>query len=130
MARADLLSAALRHVRDAEALLESSVDQAWHLVGYGPECATKALLPRSDFDRALGHDLREELVELVRALGPAPRLPARPSELRNWSVSVRYERTGTARRETARRAVEAARRFVHRVVADAWCEGRIDEVPR
>lgn len=37
-----LISAALRHVRDAEQLLTSSPDQAWHLADFGPECIRKS----------------------------------------------------------------------------------------
>ena len=60
MARPDLLSAAIRHVRDAELLASTagpnrSLDQAFHLAGFAPECARKATLPRSTFDKSIGH---------------------------------------------------------------------------
>ena len=42
MLGADLVSAALRHARDAEWLAHRSPDQAYHLAGYAPECARKA----------------------------------------------------------------------------------------
>lgn len=49
----DLLSAALRHVRDAETLATSaddarSLDQAFHLAGYGPECERDGADPERD----------------------------------------------------------------------------------
>jgi len=56
-----LVSAALRHVGDAAALLGESPAQAFYLAGYGPECARKACLARwSDQEedarnRAIGH---------------------------------------------------------------------------
>ena len=58
----DLLSAALRHVRDAEHLATPnhsghSPDQAYHLAGFGPECARKATLYHRLFDKPLGHTL-------------------------------------------------------------------------
>ena len=55
--RASFISAALRHTRDAEHLLASgphrSLDQAFHLAGFGPECARKACLSESWADKTI-----------------------------------------------------------------------------
>lgn len=68
----DFLSAALRHMRDAEHLLgpgeHTSLDQAYHLSGFGPECARKATLSRGSLDKALGHlgeDGNDETLEIA-----------------------------------------------------------------
>lgn len=55
-----LLSAALRHLRDAEHLadasnLHGSLDQAYHLAGFGPDCRYQATgtYPRSQTEPLL-----------------------------------------------------------------------------
>ena len=66
-----LLSAALRHTRDARALLASSPDQAWHLAGFGPECARKAALSERWADHAMSHQLgapAEGVLEMAIAM--------------------------------------------------------------
>ncbi len=54
----DLLSAARRHIADAEHLLahgaHRSEDQAWHLAGFGPESVRKACLEGRDARSRLG----------------------------------------------------------------------------
>lgn len=84
----DLLSAALRHQRDAERLATvapRSLDQARHLFGFGPECARKALLDpwqalegelRRALNQAIGHGFgphEEVMVTWALALNPAAR---------------------------------------------------------
>jgi hypothetical protein len=59
-----LLSAGLRHIRDAEHLRSTevpqrSLDQAYHLAGFAPECVRKAALPSRTFDKAIGHGIGE-----------------------------------------------------------------------
>src|SRR5262245_44496192 len=75
---ADLVSAALRHVRDAEHLLDAgadhaSPDQAYHLAGFGPECVRKATLSIRWLDLAISHgfdDLAESLVDFAVSIDP------------------------------------------------------------
>jgi hypothetical protein len=106
----DFLSAALRHVRDAEHLLESdehaSPDQAWHLAGFAHECARKALLQDGWVARMLGHDFddaSEQVIDVAIALDSrANRLPLRDWARRyptiaEWKAEHRYERTGASR---------------------------------
>jgi hypothetical protein len=105
----DFASAALRHVRDAEHLLnagaDSSRDQAWHLAGFAHECARKACISGGWVPKMLGHDFsdaNERVVELAISLDPrAGRFPirqwaARYPAIASWGVHHRYERTGTA----------------------------------
>ncbi len=135
-----LLSAARRHVRDAEHLLAEgpgrSPDQAWHLAGFGPECVRKACLADDLLDKALGHDLGEAadaLLEWGLALDPhAARyhldgwVDSYPV-LSKWKPSHRYDRTGAHddRDGSVTGLVQAARALVDRVVADLWADGRI-----
>jgi hypothetical protein len=120
----DFLSAALRHIRDAEHLAEpgdhASPDQAWHLAGFAHECARKALLRDSWVPKLLGHDFdssSERTVEIAIALDPrASRFPVRDWANRYpavaaWMPDHRYERTGTSRAK-------------HRMVGDLVAQGR------
>src|SRR5689334_9632843 len=108
MARLELLSAAIRHLRDAQLLAsiappDRSLDQAFHLAGFAPECARKATLSRPMFDRAIGHGTTEASeLALEWALAHDPRArrygidmdewSARYPELKVWNEGVRYER--------------------------------------
>lgn len=134
----ELLSAALRHVRDAEHLASvappaRSLDQAYHLAGFGPECARKATLPIDAFNKAIGHGF-EGTSELMLdfALAIVPRTTrydvgdtAEVGELRRWSPQVRYDATGTHANPTA--LIEEARIFVDRVVFALWADGELSE---
>lgn len=133
-----LLSAALRHVADAEHLLEEgphhSPDQAWHLGGFGPECVRKACLEDEALYRVLGHDLgqrAEALLDWGVSLDPhASRYDlgdwaARTHVLEDWSPQHRYERTGARTAGVASDLVAAARALVDRVHGDLWADGRI-----
>lgn len=130
------LSAALRHVRDARALLADSPDQAWHLAGFGPECVRKACLTDRVFDRVIGHDwaaASEEMLEFAVSLdarawrfalaGWAAGAPC----LGRWKPDDRYHRTGTHAAEAAG-LVEVAVRLVSRVHADLWMDGELTDV--
>lgn len=134
-----LLSAALRHVRDAEHLADSghlhtSLDQAFHLAGYGPECARKAVLASRSFDKLLGHSLAlaaEPILELALAFEPLARRyglaswEARYPALVGWSEQSRYERTGTRSPEVARQLVAEARHCVDDLALALWADGRL-----
>lgn len=137
----ELLSAALRHTRDAERLLEHascrSVDQAWHLAGFGPECARKACLTERWADIPLGHDLGRDAADLLAvavSLDPvAWRLglpkPAAGDALASWNPNVRYAATGTANPDATRSAVATARGIVDDTVSDLWAAGLLPEIP-
>src|SRR5215212_4601191 len=92
MARSDLLSAAIRHLRDAEFLAsvaapDRSLDQAFHLAGFAPECARKAALPRSTFDKAIGHGTTDASeLSLEWALAHDPRARRYRIDLVKWAA--------------------------------------------
>lgn len=116
-----LLSAALRHLRDATqlaagcvcpadgladaqppAIAHQSLDQAEHLIGFAPECARKACLSERWLDKSLGHDLStaaDDLLDLALSLDPyAVRYPIRDwptrfPKLACWTPNVRYKPT-------------------------------------
>jgi hypothetical protein len=137
-----LASAALRHVRDAEHMLDAgadtSVDQAYHLAAFGPECARKASLAQRwlDVDKEIGHGARapaDDLVELLVALDPIAhryephdyrrRYPA----LAKWEVECRYARTGTHARERVKALCDEARAVVDATVVALWADGRLPD---
>lgn len=98
-----LLSAALRHQEDAEALLSCSPDQSWHLAGYSVECVRKACLSIDPYRKALSHEHGKDadaLLDVVIALDSrASRLNlqgwAPPgSMLAQWSEQHRYDGRG------------------------------------
>ncbi len=137
----ELLSAALRHVRDAEHLADAdsasrSLDQACHLAGYGPECARKATLQTRVFDKALGHHLDagiDSVLDVALALDPlawryeprdwATRYPA----LARWSPEVRYDRTGRHAADEVGPLVAEARQVVDTVAVAVWADGLLPE---
>lgn len=134
-----LLSAAGRHVRDAERLLQgrdASPDQAWHLAGFGPECARKACLEEAVLDHALGHELGpagETLLEWWIPLDPlawryhlAGWAQDEP-HFAEWRPAHRYEASGTRHGDPVRELVASARRRVNGVLADLWSDGRLAE---
>lgn len=127
------VSAALRHVRDAEALVVASPDQAWHLAGFGPECIRKACLRDRMFDKVLGHDwtpASEAMLDVAVNLDPQAaryRLAGWASTeplLARWMPSHRYDRTG-AHAGDAASLVLACRRLVDRVYAELWMDGTL-----
>lgn len=133
---AGLLSAALRHTRDAESLVVSSTDQAVHLAGYGPECARKATLSRRWLHPVLGHLLgaeAEPLLQFAQAVDPtAARYQivdwaARYPRLVSWNPQARYKQTGTFCREDAIQLVKEARSVVDNLVTSLWCDGRVPD---
>lgn len=141
MPRADLISAALRHMRDAEHLLapgpHRSVDQALHLAGFGPECARKACVDEVIADKALGHDIEgcaDPTVDLLLALDPSAsrygidghtlKLPHRA---KHWRVEYRYRATSEPKliEKAVAAVVEEARAFVDDCVAELWSDGAL-----
>lgn len=135
------ISAALRHVRDAEHLLgcsagHASPEQAYHLAGLGPECARKATISDSWLDKIIGHGVTpwaDEMFDLATALEPiahrydirefAPRYP----ELARWNIESRYDKTG---RNAPRAAAvcREAREVVDAIAIALWADGRLDDI--
>lgn len=140
MARTNLLSAALRHVRDAETLIrpgpDRSIDQVLYLSGLGPECARKACVDNGVADKALGHDIHSEeddVLAVLLSLDPSAsryQLAQHSSELphrhRLWRIERRYDKTGATTESEARAVLEEARRFVDRWTIELWSDGVID----
>lgn len=133
-----LVSAALRHVRDAEHLVaegpDASPDQAYHLAGYGPECMRKATLSVRWFDKAIGHrfdDNTEAALEFAIALDPLAerysprRFGARFPALASWREDARYEATGSRTRADADRCVREAREATNDLLFALWADGRL-----
>lgn len=145
MARADLVSAGLRHVRDAENLAvdasHRSLDQAVHLIGFGPECIRKGCVDEQIADKAIGHNLLsapDVVMEFLLAYDPEARRydvglgdGDLPLCKRYWRPDLRYERTGTAdatlRASGVGEMLREVRRFVDGRVHALWCDGAIDE---
>ena len=139
-----LLSAALRHARDAELLVDvdkdyASLDQAYHLAGYAAECSRKAVLVDRSFDKAIGHgfdEISEKIVELAVSLDPLAQRysPAdwaeRYSALASWNVSVRYDRTGTRNLPEVVLIVAQARESTDKVLMELWCDGRLPSLEK
>lgn len=138
--RVALASAALRHVEDAARLVTSSPVQAYHLAGYGPECARKAALTFSSeseaaaLDKAVGHGFRkdaETALALVCTLDPlAIRYALRDWKTRmpvltEWNEQVRYTKSDHIGEARARTMVGVAQRLVEDVITALWADGRL-----
>lgn len=137
-AQKSMLSAALRHVRDAENLQNNgSPDQAWHLAGFGPECIRKASIP--DWaHKCLGHE-QGERVDLILDFILAMESGAWRYRLQDWGCThpvlgkwqpeVRYERSGYCEKKKldVNSLVSVARELVDRLHAELWADGCIKE---
>jgi hypothetical protein len=146
--RVALASAALRHVEDATALASRSPVQAYHLAGYGPECARKAALTfaseveATTLDKAVGHGFRkdaETAFALACTLDPlASRYTlrnwkARLPVLTQWSEQCRYEKSDHLGARQIRPLLDAASGLVTEVITALWADGRLpplDDVVR
>jgi hypothetical protein len=143
MARLELLSAAIRHIRDAEFLASTplpnqSLDQAFHLAGFGPECARKATWPRATFDKAIGHDTTDAAeASLAWALAHDPRARryqvdlvawhARYPALASWTTDTRYDQTGTHSQPQVNVLLTEARAAVTAILTALWIDGVLDK---
>lgn len=129
-----LLSAALRHQEDAEALLGSSPDQSWHLAGYAAECARKACLTMEPYRRALSHEHGKDadaLLDVVIALDPRANrfglqgwAPA-TSMLAQWSEQHRYDGRGR-HAGSAPQLVEETGALLDRTLTGLWLAESFD----
>lgn len=138
---ADFISAAVRHIGDAELLLHASrghasPDQAFHLAGFAPECIRKGILSVRWLDKAIGHGAdasSAELLDLAVAIDPiAHRYDAlcqrgSSTAFDAWKIDVRYERTGTRSRAEAEALCAEARQAVDAVVLALWADGRLPD---
>ena len=136
------VSAALRHIRDAEHLLTSeehqSLDQAYHLAGFGPECARKACLQERWADKALGHRDAESEAKLVLDVLLSIDLHAHRyrvvgwesyEELQQWGPESRYEASGTYAERRVRKLVDECRAIVDPIAIALWADGLLREIP-
>ncbi len=141
----EMLSAALRHTRDARTLLVerggcvASPDQSWHLAGFGLECLRKACLFerwadrefRAELGKALGHTLEEtdllDLFLLLDAHAWRYRLQLNETEdvVGEWRPEARYARTGTYQQPKVRGLVDFVEKNVEVVTALLWADGRL-----
>jgi hypothetical protein len=135
------LSAAQRHLRDAEHLLRApvpdrSVDQAYYLAGYGPECVRKAAVPASTYDQAMGHGVGESS-EVALAYALATNVSAHRYELTQWyqrypaltkwNETARYRRSGTFSEDQARDLLQQASDVVDAVTYALWADDVVPE---
>jgi len=150
-----LMSAALRHLQDAEFLAGDdgtlpassggrpyqSLNQTEHLVGFAPECARKACLSTFWLDKLISHDLSssaEDLLELAISLDAyATRYPIKnwpevfPS-ITSWKPDVRYQQTTRKPDEVAalerkvRDLLGEAKQAVDSVLIGLYVDGRLD----
>lgn len=136
----DHVSAALRHVRDAEHLLDysaghTSPDQAYHLAGFGPECARKATIADNWLDKVIGHGATvwaDDMLDFAVSLDPVAHryditdFHRRFPELAKWNSQSRYCKTGTFTQQAAQICSEA-RKVVDAIVLDLWADGRLED---
>lgn len=135
-----LISAALRHLRDADTLLgaadgRNSPEGAYYLAGYAVELAGKATLAQRWLDQAIGHvdaalhELGSQVRLLAFDLDPVARrytdggIP-QSSELARWSTDVRYKKTGSISAVQAKALLEEARGITDEIVLGMWADGR------
>ena len=134
--RSHFMSAALRHLRDAEHLAGNhenrSLDQAWHLAGFGPECARKACFSERWADTAIGHDFGDDSESVLDMLSNLDlhayrRIPKRWARtfptLQKWNVSSRYWPDGRADETETLNLLEEGRRAVDAVLLVLWVDG-------
>lgn len=134
-----LLSAALRHLRDAEHLADPttphlSLDQAYHLAGFAPECARKAALAAPWLNKPLGHELGDDgeaILSLALALDPSvARYDLRGWELSypslaRWRPDCRYVETNTYDASQVRSLLDDSWQVVTEIMAALWADGRL-----
>lgn len=135
----ELLSAALRHLRDAEHLADAmsphvSLDQAHHLAGFAPECARKAAIAAEWVNKPLGHILgnkADAVLELASILAPAATDSALQGwgktykTLGRWDPAHRYDESGTHKRPQVEALLRESRQVVIEIMAALWADGRL-----
>jgi len=138
------LSAGLRHMRDAEHLEQAdpsvrSLDQAYHLAGFAPECLRKATLTPRIFDLAIGHGVTarsEPALEMALAIDPVAQRydlvgwAARYPAIHQWSEGCRYDQTGTRSVADVRALLAEARELVDAISFALWADGHVPKAFR
>src|SRR5437868_7363682 len=135
-----LLSAALRHVRDARNHMrpgpDRSIDQAYHLAGYGPECARKATLVRGWLDKLIGHELSggpayRLAIELdpIAARYDTAQWSTEFPRLMEWSPDSRYVATGTYGEAVTNALLNQAESAVDSIAIALWTDGTLTNLP-
>jgi hypothetical protein len=116
MSNPDFPSAARRHLRDAQRLVDDSPGNALYLAGYAAECALKAAVERPRLHApAFGHQLaklEQDGFDLAIALAPGMARYRPPAQVidkirSRWSESRRYESTGDTKSAQARELVDS-----------------------
>jgi len=135
------VSAALRHVRDAEHLLgcsagHASPDQAYHLAGLGPECARKSTISEDWLDKVIGHGATpwaDVMLDFATSLDPVAHrydireFERRFPELAKWTINSRYDKTTKHDLAQARAICAEAREIVDDLIIALWADGRLDD---
>lgn len=149
--RTELMSAALRHIKDAERLADSSqpdsysLEQAFHLAGFAPECARKACLQMGDADKVMGHDFgdcAEAVLSTWLSLDAhahryrPDRFLERYPGLNTWTPESRYKPNGFLLRprggnndptvDSCEKLLEDARAATDDILLMLWTDGKID----
>lgn len=113
--------------------------QAFHLAGFGPECARKAALTvpeasQTAMDKAIGHgfhDVAELALAIACDLDPlASRYELKDWQTRfpallRWTEQSRYEASDQRTHRVAQATVADASMVVTEVVAALWADGRL-----
>ncbi len=132
------LESALRHARDARALLATSHHQAFHLAGFAPECARKAVPGLAAFGKPLGHevardDALETLFAALDALGhrydweALLRWKTTYPTLGTWNPDVRYKADRAVTTSDANNIVDEAEKATLVVLTALWADGVLPE---
>lgn len=136
-----LVSAALRHIADAQTLLADSPVQAMYLAGYGPECIRKAALMRlpeeqeDQRNRAIGHRFDKPEETTLKLFCDSDTLASRykltdwkrqVNVLGDWKEDLRYGRSDSVPRARAQKLLESCERLTLHTLADLWADGRLE----
>jgi hypothetical protein len=134
----DFASAAARHLRDAEGLIQvSRWDNAAYLAGYVGECSLKAVIARAGVP-PLQHlnQLDDRHLLLAADLDYAARrypvdLDADLTSLRaSWTPDLRYSATGTIQQVQAQNMVSEAKQAYLRTIGSMILDGLYVGIPQ
>lgn len=91
----------------------------------------KACVGEGRFDRALGHELLPDALDLVLSLDPTAwrQVGRLGSALPGWHSNVRYRATGETASSIVIEGVARASSQVDAIVAGLWADGQLTEVP-
>ncbi|HPD32187.1 MAG TPA: hypothetical protein PLL20_19510 [Phycisphaerae bacterium] len=135
----DYVSAAARHLRDADTLLVAKAwDNAAYLAGYIGECGVKAVIQHAGLSLRRIHlnEVKPEHLLLAADLSFAARrypidLDREAAELwRRWSVALRYARTGEVDEPACRTLLDRAKLVFRKTVVQMVLDGVLQTVPK